>query len=195
MVYHRLMSREDPQMKIRLPADLKDQIEAAAKAAGRSMNAEIVVRLEESLRARTTSPRDLLMPADGGALKSDLDKALAQRSLRDRFKGCVIGKDRLQMDLDRLQYEIEQLSTQPDCIDTQVQSAILRASVANIIHQIRQNDQDLLAIYKEMDKLGTWLDIAFEPDNFYGVLELEARPTKEWPPAWAQKSILNEHKD
>lgn len=43
------MSREDPQMKIRLPADLKDQIEAAAKESGRSMNAEIVARLQESL--------------------------------------------------------------------------------------------------------------------------------------------------
>lgn len=48
MVYHLLMSREDPQMKIRLPADLKDQIEAASKNSGRSMNAEIVARLEAS---------------------------------------------------------------------------------------------------------------------------------------------------
>lgn len=48
MVYHLPMSREDPQMKIRLPADLKDQIEAAAKDSGRSMNAEIVARLEGS---------------------------------------------------------------------------------------------------------------------------------------------------
>lgn len=46
------MSREDPQMKIRLPADLKDQIEAAAKVAGRSMNAEITTRLEQSFGAR-----------------------------------------------------------------------------------------------------------------------------------------------
>lgn len=45
------MSREDPQMKIRLPADLKDRIEAASKQASRSMNAEIVVRLEGSFEA------------------------------------------------------------------------------------------------------------------------------------------------
>lgn len=43
------MSREDPQMKIRLPADLKDRIEALAKQAGRSMNAEIVTRLQQTL--------------------------------------------------------------------------------------------------------------------------------------------------
>lgn len=42
------MSREDPQMKIRLPANLKDKIEEASKVGGRSMNAEIVSRLESS---------------------------------------------------------------------------------------------------------------------------------------------------
>lgn len=42
------MSREDAQMKIRLPADLRDQIVAAAEGAKRSLNAEIVARLEQS---------------------------------------------------------------------------------------------------------------------------------------------------
>ncbi|WP_082524744.1 Arc family DNA-binding protein [Pseudorhodoferax sp. Leaf274] len=42
------MSREDPQLKIRLPAELKDRIEAASDEAGRSMNAEIVARLTSS---------------------------------------------------------------------------------------------------------------------------------------------------
>ena len=45
------MTREDPQMKLRLPADLKDQLAALAEANGRSLNAEVVVRLEESLGA------------------------------------------------------------------------------------------------------------------------------------------------
>lgn len=36
-------------MKIRLPADLKDQIETLAKEAGRSMNAEIIERLKATL--------------------------------------------------------------------------------------------------------------------------------------------------
>ena len=42
------MSREDPQMKIRLPDELKRLVEAAASDAGRSLNAEIVYRLEQS---------------------------------------------------------------------------------------------------------------------------------------------------
>lgn len=45
------MTREDPQMKLRLPADLKDQLAALAEANGRSLNAEVVIRLEESLEA------------------------------------------------------------------------------------------------------------------------------------------------
>jgi len=40
------MSREDPQMKIRMPEALKARIEQAAEAAGRSMNSEIVARLQ-----------------------------------------------------------------------------------------------------------------------------------------------------
>lgn len=42
------MSREDPQLRIRLPAELKQKIEDSSKANGRSMNAEIVKRLDTS---------------------------------------------------------------------------------------------------------------------------------------------------
>lgn len=45
------MKQTDPQYKLRLPQDLKDQIETSAKEAGRSMNAEIVARLERSFTA------------------------------------------------------------------------------------------------------------------------------------------------
>lgn len=53
------MTREDPQMKLRLPAELKDQLAALAEANGRSLNAEVVVRLEESVGGtRTSTHRD-----------------------------------------------------------------------------------------------------------------------------------------
>lgn len=48
VVYDLRMSREDPQMKIRLPIELKESVESAAKSAGRTMNAEIVARLQSS---------------------------------------------------------------------------------------------------------------------------------------------------
>lgn len=45
------MTREDPQMKLRLPAELKDVLTAAAQENNRSLNAEVVKRLEESVEA------------------------------------------------------------------------------------------------------------------------------------------------
>lgn len=42
------MSREDPQFKLRMTEDLKAKVEEAAKANNRSMNAELLARLEAS---------------------------------------------------------------------------------------------------------------------------------------------------
>lgn len=45
------MSREDAQMKIRLPAELKERLENAASASGRSLNAEVLQRLTSTFPA------------------------------------------------------------------------------------------------------------------------------------------------
>jgi len=42
------MSRSDHQFKLRMPAALRLQVEQAAKQARRSLNAEIILRLETS---------------------------------------------------------------------------------------------------------------------------------------------------
>ena len=42
------MSREDPQLKVRLPQELKDKISESASNLGRSINADVVARLEQS---------------------------------------------------------------------------------------------------------------------------------------------------
>lgn len=42
------MSRTDPQFKLRMPPALRAQVEQAAKASRRSLNAELVHRLESS---------------------------------------------------------------------------------------------------------------------------------------------------
>ncbi|MFM0059210.1 Arc family DNA-binding protein [Paraburkholderia phytofirmans] len=51
------MTREDPQMKLRLPHELKEVLGEAAIANNRSLNAEVVSRLQESFADRT-SPVD-----------------------------------------------------------------------------------------------------------------------------------------
>lgn len=42
------MSRTDSQFKLRVPPELRAKIEQSASAARRSMNAEVVIRLEAS---------------------------------------------------------------------------------------------------------------------------------------------------
>lgn len=43
------MSREHPQLRVRIPSELKDELEARAAESGRTLTAEIVNRLELSL--------------------------------------------------------------------------------------------------------------------------------------------------
>ena len=45
---HKGMARNDPQVNLRMPADLKDRLDAAAEENKRSLTAEVVARLEES---------------------------------------------------------------------------------------------------------------------------------------------------
>ena len=49
------MSRSDPQFKLRMPPHLKDVLEQKAKDNGRSMNAELLYRLEKSLEAEAAA--------------------------------------------------------------------------------------------------------------------------------------------
>lgn len=59
------MSRADPQINIRVPIELKKEIEHAAINNSRSINAEVVLRLQESFKANkldksTLSTEELL---------------------------------------------------------------------------------------------------------------------------------------
>lgn len=49
-----VMARDDPHLRLRIPEALKDQIAASAVANNRSMNAEIVSRLERSFDLDST---------------------------------------------------------------------------------------------------------------------------------------------
>lgn len=40
------MARTDPQVNFRIPADLKDKLDNAAKENGRTLTAELILRLE-----------------------------------------------------------------------------------------------------------------------------------------------------
>jgi hypothetical protein len=90
-------------MKIRLPADLKDRIEEAAKNSGRSMNAEITRRLEASILREM--PQSEPISADQAKLLAEkaledgystlLDKCLTQINIRARqgYNDCHVSSD------------------------------------------------------------------------------------------------------
>jgi hypothetical protein len=59
------MSREDPQFKLRLPAELKTRIDEMAAANHRSINAEIIARLESTfLEGQSSSHESVGGPTD-----------------------------------------------------------------------------------------------------------------------------------
>lgn len=72
LVHHSLsMKQTDPQYKLRLPQELKDQVEEAAKQSGRSMNAEIVARLESSFGNTSDASQLATLAAELAKAKRD----------------------------------------------------------------------------------------------------------------------------
>ena len=70
----RRMARSDPQINLRIPADLKERIEAAAKVNKRSMNAEIAERLEASFQY----DEQVVLPTSPEALQEAMAFALGK---------------------------------------------------------------------------------------------------------------------
>lgn len=74
-------------MKLRMPPELREKIEASSKEEGRSMNAEIVHRLEESFRAPITHSTDeqFIHAFAYNAFKAtseDFEEELCRRTMR-----------------------------------------------------------------------------------------------------------------
>jgi len=67
----------DPQFKLRMTPEIKDAIEAAAKANNRSMNAEILSRLERSFKksdlSKTVTELETIIEALNAALADELE--------------------------------------------------------------------------------------------------------------------------
>ncbi|MBX3583676.1 MAG: Arc family DNA-binding protein [Rhizobiaceae bacterium] len=84
----------DPQFKLRLTGDLRDKIETAAKASNRSMNAEMIARLEESF-------------SDNG--KALLEATLVVESLRKNLTERIWNYDQMAKGLQKREAELNQL--------------------------------------------------------------------------------------
>lgn len=86
--YYLDMTREDPQMKLRLPTELKDVLATAAIENNRSLNAEVVKRLEESVKGGEHSVQidehtlDLFADTVAGKVVKALDEREKKRAKR-----------------------------------------------------------------------------------------------------------------
>jgi hypothetical protein len=76
------MARDDPQFSLRLPQDLKNRIDAAASANKRSLNAELVARLEESFDGVKGSTEGVAIAED--SVRQIADKVVHALEERDR---------------------------------------------------------------------------------------------------------------
>ncbi|PTB20736.1 hypothetical protein C9I57_11340 [Trinickia symbiotica] len=79
------MARDEPQINLRIPAELKERLEQASTQSKRSLTAEVVARLEESFASEGAGTariddRTLDMFADNVAGK--VVKALDEREKR-----------------------------------------------------------------------------------------------------------------
>lgn len=68
---------EDPRHNLRLPIELKKKLSHAAIDSGRSMNAEILARLEASFAPETTREIETLLRSFATLAEDERSKALA----------------------------------------------------------------------------------------------------------------------
>lgn len=91
------MSREDPQLKVRLPQDLKDKITASASNLGRSINADVVARLEESFENNQSSYIEAFTDAGvkilSHVMTSLKESGLSDDQIKEIFNGFKLNKN------------------------------------------------------------------------------------------------------
>lgn len=102
------MSREDPQLRIRLPIELKERIEDAAKSNNRSMNAEIVKRLDTSFLSEikddeVISAHEAMKMAENA--KEEISGIIFKRTFEEINKKARMGHKEFCIELNDLELE------------------------------------------------------------------------------------------
>jgi len=119
------MSREHAQLKLRLPPELRDKIVASSEQEGRSINAELVHRLELSFGPSVLDTDEL--PSPDAARKqsllardrlSQVVKTVASRKIREAIQQGSIEafvdlKDDLNLDVMAMDEELLKVICQP----------------------------------------------------------------------------------
>ena len=81
--HYRNMARDDPQVNFRMPAELKERLEEAARAAGRSVTQEMIQRLQATFSPqRDLFAREELVRIVNDAIDERIQKGAAKKSKR-----------------------------------------------------------------------------------------------------------------
>lgn len=99
------MSREDPQFKLRMPIELRAQVELAAKNSGRSVNAELIARIEASFLGEFATEK--LMPAARARelalmARAGLPDEIRRRAIEAISHAVRLGHDGAKVDVEDL---------------------------------------------------------------------------------------------
>lgn len=110
------MSREDPQMKIRLPADLKESIEFSAKANGRTLNAEVVARLQTSFALSGEAPtlKAMQRMPDQEPWQAEIKAEYAKLSIQNRLMTLVTRQNQANFALMQTSALLAELRNNPE---------------------------------------------------------------------------------
>ncbi|MDP9908248.1 hypothetical protein J2W27_000341 [Variovorax boronicumulans] len=141
------MSREDAQMKIRLPAELKAGIDEAASANKRTLNAEIVARLQASFDA----PAALAVRPDAYIISRLLDEQLRSRLQEVRSRAAFY-----KFEADGLDYEIKELERQQPTPENG------KAAIAERLALLRRKRKSLSAMIDPLLAEGERIDQQLE---------------------------------
>jgi len=102
------MSREDPQFRIRLPVELKGKVEESAKINNRSLNAEIVHRLNASFLSEISSD-ELISAQDAleiiSKAKDELSGVIFKRTFAEINRKVRMGHTSFSIDLTDLELD------------------------------------------------------------------------------------------
>lgn len=100
--------REYPQIRLRVSPELKEAVEQSAKSSGRSMNAEIAYRIEQSLHYAEQQYPGVIQPAISAKMarkiavdnkELGLPSALSDAINEKIMAACTIGISAVELDL------------------------------------------------------------------------------------------------
>lgn len=109
VVHYSRMSREDPQFKLRMPAEIRAQAEQAAKASGRSLNSELVARIESSFLSDGSADR--LIPAARAKelalmARSGIPDEIRKRAVEAISRAIRLGHNEAYVEISDLQLDV-----------------------------------------------------------------------------------------